>query len=81
MNNAMDGAAIRVQRNLIAKTLPGWGRNDPAIGKARLMPAWRGVGESEAAAEMFAKLFNKKYLRFVREKIGFFEKEYLSQPP
>jgi hypothetical protein len=71
MSNAMDGAAIRVQRNLIAKILPGWGRNDPAIGKARLMPAWPDVGGSEVAAELFPKLFNKKYLRFIPEKIGF----------
>jgi hypothetical protein len=45
------------------------------------MPAWQGVGQSEAAAEMFPKLFNKKYLRFIPDKIRFRKKEYLSQPP
>jgi hypothetical protein len=45
------------------------------------MPAWQGVAESEVAAEMFPKLFNKKYLRFIPEKIGFWENEFLSQPP
>jgi hypothetical protein len=51
------------------------GRNDPAIGKARVMPGQERIQGREIVAQIFPKLLKKKNLQFIFEgNIKFAEK-------